>query len=289
MASDMPKKPLRGILKKPSAQPALTSASAPSRKPDNDAAETAVRHATIIQDRKDHEAAILDAVVRLAALPTARAAPYSASQPSPADAAEFRALVRAFQPTEYDDLVEERNTLGACGYALCAAPRRRFGGAGAWKLVNAGRADFAIARRADLEQWCSDACARRALYVKVQLLETAAWERVGIPDIVIDLLDEAGAPAAGGETSAEALLAREVAKLRLEEDRRLAKGDAALALERGDGGAATGRRRAREDLLDIDITERRTVVAPQPPDAAPAEASHRAVEGHTPKFGGKEA
>jgi len=281
MASEAPRKPLKGILKKP-AQPQPQPTNPPDDTAD-EAKQTALKHATILQDRKDRDGLILDAILQLAALPTTTTTTPSTSNdaPSPADAALFRALVRPFQPTEYDDLVAERNTLGACGYALCARRRRTFAGAGAWKLVGAGGPDFAIARRADLERWCSDACARRALYVKVQLLETDAWERAGVPDFEIELLGEGE----GGGTGT-------VAGLRLDEGRRRreAEGKAALALERGDGPAAGPGGRG-EQLVEVDIMERRTVVAPTPPTPSGggnAETAHRAIEGHTPRFGGKE-
>ncbi|KAB8297683.1 hypothetical protein EYC80_001491 [Monilinia laxa] len=51
--------------------------------------------------------------------------------------------------------------------------------------------DFRIAKREDAEKWCSEVCARRALYVRVQLSECPAWERSGMSAAVkIDLLDE---------------------------------------------------------------------------------------------------
>ncbi len=77
--------------------------------------------------------------------------------------------------------VAERNTCGRCGYALCERPHAKQPGTGAWKLVNVGRRDFAIAPRAELERWCSPACARRAMYVRVQLTETAAWSAPASP------------------------------------------------------------------------------------------------------------
>lgn len=51
--------------------------------------------------------------------------------------------------------------------------------------------DFRITKKEDAEKWCSDTCARKALYVRVQLSECPAWERSGGSSAMkIDLLDE---------------------------------------------------------------------------------------------------
>jgi len=273
MASAAPKKPLKGILKKPAA-----SRSAPPSELEGDAREIALKHAAIIQDRKDFEAAITESIIRLTELPILRDPPYSSSNPAPSDTAEFKSLVRIFQPTDYDDLIEERNTCGLCGYSLCGNPRKTFAGNGTWKLLNVGRKDFSIVQKKEIEKWCSQDCARRALYIKVQLNETAAWERAGIPDIEIDLLEEQPA-----EITPESQLARELGKLKLQEERKVAQESAALALERGDTGEAPKR-----SLVDIDIVENR---APMPPVAptlestkASEDATHLMLEGYQSKF-----
>ncbi|KAF4997908.1 hypothetical protein FGRMN_3547 [Fusarium graminum] len=208
------KQPPKGILKKPKS----------IKERDTDPREIAIEHAKIIQHRKDLEAEILDNLVVLSEYPLVREPSYNASNPSPSDIADFKAHVRLFQPSDYDDLIIERNVNGLCGYTLCARPRRNTGPGGEWKITNGN-----IMKREDLEKWCSKQCARRALYVKVQLNETAAWERAGIPDIEIDLLDEDKSK----ETDVDRA-ARELGKLKLEEQRQTARDTAALALERGE-------------------------------------------------------
>ncbi|KAL2267018.1 hypothetical protein VTJ83DRAFT_4295 [Remersonia thermophila] len=95
-----------------------------------------------------------------------RAADRPASSPAADDAADLLRALAGFQPSEYLDLIEERNCLGRCGYALCPRPRRRH--EGAWKLRSSA-ASAVVARTADLNKWCSDACAVRAMHLKVQL------------------------------------------------------------------------------------------------------------------------
>ncbi|RDA91029.1 hypothetical protein CP533_2531 [Ophiocordyceps camponoti-saundersi (nom. inval.)] len=190
----------------------------------SDAREIALQHARLLQQRKDLEAEILDSLLLLAEYPLVRSADLSASSPAPSDVSGFKTHVRLFQPSDYTDLVEERNVNGLCGYALCPRPRRQVGPGGEWKITAAGD----IVRRKDLEMWCSDQCARRALYVQVQLNETAAWERAGIPDIQIDLYDETPADSATN-----------VGDVQLENQRHAAHEAASLALERGEPANAT--------------------------------------------------
>ena len=69
-----------------------------------------------------------------------------------------------FQPSDYDALIEERYVNGRCGYTLCANAPRPQGPKAPWS-------------KNKVENWCSDDCAKKALYVKAQLSETPAWER----------------------------------------------------------------------------------------------------------------
>ncbi|QPH09647.1 hypothetical protein C2857_000557 [Epichloe festucae Fl1] len=190
-----------------------------------DAREIAIAHAKLIQHRKDLEREILDSLVLLSEYPLVRETTYSASNPAPSDVSGFKAHVRLFQPSDYDDLIEERNVNELCGYSLCPKMKRKVGRGGKWKLTGSGD----IVKLEDIEKWCSAACAKRALFVKVQLNDTAAWERAGIPDIQIDLLEE--------DRSAESesdKTARELSDLKLEGQRQTAEDAKALALERGE-------------------------------------------------------
>ncbi|CAK7225012.1 hypothetical protein SCUCBS95973_005715 [Sporothrix curviconia] len=323
-----PTRPLKGILKKPSAPTpgsddggSNAGASGVATRPathsrrlrtEEENAEIARKHAAIVQQSRELEAAISHNIETLTELPAVKGPGITAASPAPEDVATFTHLVRIFQPGDYDDLIEERNTCDSCGYALCPNQRRKYAGGGTWKLVNTGRKDFGIVAKGELEKWCSGECARRALYIKVQLNETAAWERVGIPDIQIELMEEdtdkgkkeAQDPAA----AAEAQLAQDMARLKLGEERRLAQNANALALERGD--ASTGQVLDPEGdngqpsrivppmptaLVDVNIVEKKVMMAPTAPaleaseeaDAAGGDKSHLVVEGHKIKFVGE--
>ncbi|KLU82579.1 hypothetical protein MAPG_01651 [Magnaporthiopsis poae ATCC 64411] len=299
------KKPLKGILKQPkkpaaAAQPEENSKQAEARR-------IAVQHATIIQQQKDIQDEIFRSLVRLLDFPLVRdnnnaeeegddddrttadvsKPPPGASHPAASDAAEFKRLVRMFQPTDYDDLIEERNIAGSCGYALCPLPRKRIPNAGTWKMVNKGRSDFDIVRTAELEKWCSDDCARRALYVKVQLHETGAWERIGMPELRIDLYGEDGRKQKKKEETtappADEKLAEDIGRLRIEEERKAATEESkTLALERGDTN-----RKGKESLIDFDIREKKIIKTPKPPskeqDSDGEDDVHMLLEGHKPR------
>ncbi|KAL6866731.1 Rtr1/RPAP2 family domain-containing protein [Trichoderma novae-zelandiae] len=244
----------------------------PRSDPKQTAREIAIHHATLLQHRKDLESQILDSLILLSEYPLVRDAPYSSSNPAPSDISDFKANVRLFQPSDYDDLIEERNVNELCGYTLCAKPRRQTGSGGEWKLTNSGE----IVKRKELEKWCSQICARRALYVKVQLNETAAWERAGIPDIQIDLLDEDKST----ETEADRT-ARKLGELRLDDQRHAARDSAALAMERGGHGINSSMDKVKVTLKEKDV-------------AAPSEMAsqveandsedHLLVDGHKAKI-----
>ncbi|KAF4973637.1 hypothetical protein FSARC_115 [Fusarium sarcochroum] len=255
------KQPPKGILKKPKS----------IKERDVDPREIAIEHAKIIQHRKELEAEILDNLVVLSEYPLVREPPYNASDPAPSDVADFKAHVRLFQPSDYDDLIIERNVNELCGYSLCARPRRQTGPGGEWKITNGN-----IVKRGDLEKWCSKQCARRALYVKVQLNETAAWERAGIPDIEIDLLDEDRSK----ETEVDRA-ARELGKLKLEEQRQAARDTAALALERGEPNPSQG----KDKKMNITLKEK-DAKAPSTTSDKPEvyDDEHLLVEGYKTKL-----
>lgn len=277
-SSDAVAKPLTGILKKTTASGAVAPRHPQERHapPKSEAEQIARQHALIIQDRKELETQIFDNINELTEYPLDRGEGFSAALPAPRDVAGFKALIRLFQPSDYDDLIEERNCCGLCGYALCARPRVTFKGGGVWKLVNTGTKDFNIVERRELEKWCSQKCARRALYIKVQLNETAAWERAGIPDIEIELLDEE-APAARSEPER---LAAEMGRLNLEQERKTAQDSASLALERGD----LSKKQPRKPV-GVTIREKKVTSLVEPPSLEDSAATSNIVEGHQTKFG----
>jgi hypothetical protein len=268
-------KPLKSILKKTS-YPATTAA-----KPDRDR-EVALYHANLIQERKDVELTILLSTETLIDYPLAKP-PYNASNPSPSDAKTFKDLLRPFQPSDYDALILERNINDHCGYTLCPNPRVKDGVAGTYRLIgtNGKAKDFRVVEKGEVEKWCSEACAKRALYVRVQLSESPAWERTAEEyGVKIDLLDE--------PKSEDAAVVEGLENLKLSEAQDKKQGAANLALERGDTGFA-----AKNGLVDVKIQEKdvqRPAAAPSLDDenlSGKLETLHLTLEGHTSSFGSR--
>ncbi|KAJ4423691.1 hypothetical protein N0V82_001577 [Gnomoniopsis sp. IMI 355080] len=291
MASES-KAPLKGILKKPT--PSTTSTSTLQAPPNpHDARTVALHHASLLQTRKDTEAAIFDNLLALLDLPLHTSHP--PTSPHPADVATFNDLLRPFQPSDYDDLITERNLAdNRCGYALCPNRRRRFAGAGTYKMINKGRRDFDIVETRELERWCSTECTRRALWIKVQLNETAAWERVGLPELKIELYPEKDAigkdktaadvkqESTTTEEQAEAgKLAKGVADLQLVDERKAAQDQVALAVERGENAHDMSMR-----TFDLAIREKKVVTQAEAPSLGTDPARGGSIEGYKPKFGG---
>lgn len=290
-------KPIKGILKKSPTTPSTSTSSplapdiAPATVPPRrDPRKIAVQHALILQGRKDTEAQILDNITELLDLPRH---PNPPSGPDPSDVSAFASLVRVFQPSDYDDLIVERNLdEDKCGYALCPNKRRRYKGAGTYKMINKGKKDFDIVETKELEKWCSQECTKRALWIKVQLNETAAWERVGLPDLEIELYPEqndekssaavtdkdSGNDNRDGKTEPERL-AVQMARLQMTQDRKVAQDNAALALERGEDAkaAATGGK------VDIVIREKRVITEAEAPTQSDASKGD-SIEGYKAKF-----
>jgi hypothetical protein len=265
---------LKSILKK-SPYPSTSSSKA-----DRDR-ELALYHANLIQERKDIELTILLNTETLIDYPLA-SAPYDESNPSTADAENFKNLIRPFQPSDYDALILERNINEHCGFSLCSNARVRDGGAGKYRLVGKyGKAkDFKVVEKEELEKWCSEACAKRALYVRVQLSETPAWERDAGYGTEIELLDE--------PKPEEDQVLEGVGKLSLAEHQAQDKKQNAvdLALERGDKGLA-----AKRGLVDVIIKEKDIQGGAQAPSfeiddlGGKLDTLHMALEGHTARFG----
>ena len=142
--------------------------------------ELALRHARLIQQRKDIEALILIATEMLLDFPSSPAT--NPAAPSEEDESRALKLLQPFQPSDFDSLIEERNIDNKCGYVLCPRPHRKEGTNAKYRILrgNTGSArDMKIVERVELEKWCSDECGRRALYLRVQLSDTPAWERAG--------------------------------------------------------------------------------------------------------------
>ena len=243
--------------------------------------EVALYHANLLQERKDIELKILLNTEILIDYPLASKR-YDASNPSPSDTRSFKDLIQFFQPSDYDALIVERNIIERCGYGLCSNNRVKDGAAGKYRLIGkTGRAqDFKVVEKGELEKWCSSACAKRAMYVRVQLNDTPAWERGPAYGTEIELLDEPRLPegkVVGGVDGMTLTNSDELEK----------KQNAAnLALERGDTGLA-----AKKGLVFVDITEKDV---PKPAKAPSLEAEdlsrrlgslHMEIEGHITVLG----
>lgn len=275
------KQPPKSILKKTSypATTAPASATPAYKTKEERDRETALYHANLIQQRKDIELEILFSTEALIDYPLERSG-YDASNPSPTDAKTFKELLRPFQPDDYDALIVERNINDHCGYTLCPKPRVRETGGGKFRILgmNGKAKDFRVVDKEELEKWCSPACAKRALYVRVQLSETAAWERGAVESSInIDLLDE--------PKSEDTAMAERMEQMDLGVDSAASRKDNAnLALERGDKALA-----ARNSLMDIKIQEKEVTKPPQPPSmdhdlSGRLDSMHLTLEGHTSTF-----
>lgn len=266
----------KSILKKASYPATLASKSKEERD-----REVALYHANLIQQRKDIELTILLNTETLIDYPLA-STPYDASNPSPSDARNFKDLIQSFQPSDYDALIVERNINEHCGYSLCSNKRVKDGAAGKYRLVgtNGKAKDFKVVEKEELEKWCSSACAKRALYVRVQLSEIPAWERNSAHGTEIELLDE---PKSGEELVVEGV---EKLNLATPEESNKKQNAADLALERGDRGLA-----AKKGLVDVAIKEKDVQTPAQAPSFETEDLSgrldslHLALEGHTTVFG----
>lgn len=150
----------------------------------------ALQHAQMIQARKDVETLVLEALEEFLDFPTAEDA--SPASPSDQDLTRFQSLIQPFQASDYEELFVERNLVEKCGYVFCPRKPLREPHRGPVRLVPSLEkgGGLAITDAKHAEMWCSRDCAKRALYIKVQLSETAAWERIGGPKKPIEILDK---------------------------------------------------------------------------------------------------
>ena len=165
------------------------STSLPSREERN--RDLALYHAHLIQQRKDVEAIIFAATETLLDCPQSPQS--NANNPTSEDAARVKELLRNFQPSDYDSLIEERGIDGKCGYVLCPRPHRVENTNARFRIIQGrqkGEDPLKVVEKFKLEQWCSEECGRRALYIRVQLSEVPAWSRTGEVGREIELYGE---------------------------------------------------------------------------------------------------
>ncbi|KAK7523655.1 Rtr1/RPAP2 family-domain-containing protein [Phyllosticta citriasiana] len=235
--------------------------------------QIALHHATLIQQQKDVEAQILDAIVQLLDFPSSPDA--DPKRPSPADASQFKSLIMNFQPSDYDSLLEERKCAGRCSYALCPRPPKVDKNGAKKKFLVRGR-NLQIVDREKLELWCSEDCARRALFVKVQLDEEPAWLRRAATSHGLELMVD------DVPTQSEARYLNEImSDLSLNnfgprDAQALDRAMADLALERGETVESAKSRGLVKDI----IMENDSVSTPK----APQDTAHASVEGYEPRL-----
>lgn len=208
----------------------------------------AVEHARLIQEQKAIMRANLDAVEELSLYP-------ASSSPSEAETSTFLSRMLSFQPSDYDALIEERHVNGLCGYTLCANSPRKQTVVRPWLQTKGA------------ENWCSDDCAKRALYVKAQLGETPAWERRAGATTPIVLYGAKSLPVRGKSQVKEE---QTTADLRELESERV-------------GGKVSEVK--MDKVLKADILENKTASSAMPPAQVTFAGSdvHDLIEGYQPK------
>lgn len=220
--------------------------------------DIAIKHALLIEHQKKSSAQILEHIELLLEFPE------SGSEPTAKDASQFLQLVSIFQPSNFDEFVEERRIDGKCGYPLCANEPRgaRLKDSESWKLKQ-GAGD-----------WCSNECTRKGLFIKAQLCEVPAWERVPGQQAPIVLHEDDRhlmpvAKSEGDQARAE--------KVKQRVDER-----SELAMERGERATSF-----RPDQVMADFIIEKTPSARQPQMASKVKfSSATAIEGYEPTTSG---
>ena len=276
---------LHSILKFPVSTIAPSPPAARSR--DDRNRGTALYHAQLIQQQKQVEALILASTERLLDLPCSSSA--DPAHPCSTDSELARSSLRLFQPSDYDSLIEERNTNKQCGYVLCPRPNRLQDTRAKYRILyGRGRGPDAlkIVERQTLERWCSDDCGKRALYIKVQLNEEPAWTRSHTIDGNILLLEDIHDHQS--DEDGEASLQEHVKSLDLDREKDLAAHMRTLAIERGDNNASSKMFCLAElDIREKTVTEEEAFV-PEPPTTDEVTAdSHGSIEGYRPQYSGE--
>ncbi|KAF7716199.1 Uncharacterized protein PECH_005134 [Penicillium ucsense] len=246
----------------------------------------ALQHAHQIQAQKDTEDMILDRIIDLLELPSSPQA--DPANPSPEDAKAFKSAMMIFRASDYDSLILERNNEGNCGYTLCPREHRHERGKNQlfqfkWGVKGSGPGgrgrSMDIVPRDKLQQWCSEECAERALFIRVQLTESPVWERRAGEgrSAGIELLEEARAKRPRRRTDAApsvAAVAAELGNMKIQDPQRAQE----LAMERGDTSLPY-----REGRVDVQIKEQNDVSQPRAPQWRPEDAQGGSIEGYVPQ------
>ncbi|KAJ5143837.1 uncharacterized protein N7515_002624 [Penicillium bovifimosum] len=250
--------------------------------------EIALQHAQQIQSQKEAEDVILDRILELLELPSSSTA--DPATPSQEDTMKFKTSLVPFRPTDYDNLILERNFEESCGYTLCPRKHRKQkngpGGGFQFKYGLKGSGpggrgrSVEIVPQEQIEKWCSDACAERALFIRVQLSEKPVWERRASDTrgTTILLLEEARqkrlvAPAA---TSSVSSVLNDLQGMGLGNSDRSRE----LAMERGDTSLTRPDGRVNVDIRE---NERGSQHAARAPQMRPEDANGGSIEGYMPR------
>ncbi|KAL8672017.1 MAG: hypothetical protein Q9224_007597 [Gallowayella concinna] len=243
--------------------------------------DNAIHHATMLQERKDIELQILTSIETLIESPSSQSA--DPAHPNATEASHFTTLLKVFQPSDYDSLIQERNINGKCGYALCSRPRRLQNTNANFRILR--KKGLQIVPRAQLEQFCSEDCAKRAVYVKVQLDDQPAWMRAPCHNIQPVLFDASRTSWQNRTPSEGGLFGLKGNIDSLDKDDhtgRRATDARNLALERGDRCDSSG-------LVDVALRENHQPLAPcidlesMLSGLRVSEATTSSIEGYVPK------
>ncbi|KAL4998041.1 Rtr1/RPAP2 family-domain-containing protein [Aspergillus recurvatus] len=273
-------------------------------KPETDPRHLAIalHHAHRIQAQKNAQDLILDRILELLTIPSSPSA--NPAAPSAEDAHKFKSALIPFQPADYDNLVQERNIEGLCGYGLCPNEHRKENSRGAFRITwgakgsgpgGRGR-NMNIVPKEKYEMWCSDECAERALYIRVQLAAEPVWERRA-DDLRGKefLLLEEGRAAKGKSAMRDSASVKEVlgqfdnlhmdtipepnavaddiSRLSVRDDARSRE----LAVERGDQNLAL-----QNGRVDVHIQENVDVGYATAPEMRPGDERGGSIEGYMP-------
>lgn len=237
---------------------------------------TAYRHAQSFEEKKAIRNRVADLVVELFDIPAdANADP---ACPQQSDAILFKQGLSLFQPSDFDDLVRERNIDDRCGYGLCPRPNVKVhGGQTVWN-GKAGK-NFSLVPREELEKWCSKECGNRATFVRAQLSTEPAWNRE-TSNVDVRLLDDVqrAREKRNQEATETQNLTGSLQSMSLDSGRSLTKDELAdrlqeLALERGE-------LKIKDTGDQVSLLERSNTAAPEPPILGMDEDM---IEGHRPR------
>lgn len=137
--------------------------------------------------------------------------------------------------------------------------------------------------------WCSDACAERALYIRVQLVQEPVWERRGAETRELVLLEEGRATTSASTPAATGMVGEVTEQL----------GQMSVNPESGSGsgtetGTQPGRETGRELALErgdsseaflhgrVDVHVRENHAPAIPPQLRPEDAHGGSIEGYVP-------